>query len=66
MVDVDFANKTIYACQTFVVTIPTWLGVLIAIAVFFSAALKAVEVFYRRKLAVLTARKSPVTGNGDG
>lgn len=53
-------DKTIWACQTFVIVVPTWLCVVLAAAAIVSAGLTATELYYRRKLA----RATPVSDTG--
>lgn len=52
-------DKTIWACQTFVI-VPTWLCVVLAAVAIVSAGLIATELYYRRKLA----RATPVSDTG--
>jgi hypothetical protein len=57
---VSAIDKTIWACQTFVIVVPTWLCVVLAAAAIVSAGLAATELYYRRKFY----RATPVSDTG--
>lgn len=52
-------EQTVFACQTFVIVVPTWLSVLLAGAVIATAILRAMEIYYRRKL-----QRASLVGHG--
>lgn len=55
-------EKTVFACQTFVVTIPTWLSVALAGAALVGIVLRGTDIYYTRKLAKLRAAR-PTSGD---
>lgn len=58
-------EKTVFACQTFVVTIPTWFAVAMAGAALIGVVLRAQLAYYTRKLAKLRADR-PTSGDTHG